>query len=196
MRNPILLNVPEEFFTERLHIRMPRPGDGKLVHEAICASQEELKQWLSFASKNQSVEDVEIITREAHSKFLLREHLRFFVFQKNTRTFIATISLHNADWEVPKFEIGYWVDSRYSGQGYISEAVRGLTEFAFNQLGANRLTIRCDPRNVKSKAVAERAGFQLEGILKNDEWSIDGTVLTDTCIYANIRERSGANGID
>lgn len=92
MRNPILLNVPEEFFTERLHIRMPRPGDGKLVHEAICASQEELKQWLSFASKNQSVEDVEIITREAHSKFLLREHLRFFVFQKNTRTFIATIS--------------------------------------------------------------------------------------------------------
>lgn len=74
--------------------------------------------------------------------------------------------------------------------------MRGLTEFAFNQLGANRLTIRCDPRNVKSKAVAERAGFQLEGILKNDEWSIDGTVLTDTCIYANIRERSGANGID
>ncbi|MBM7839019.1 RimJ/RimL family protein N-acetyltransferase [Alkalihalobacillus xiaoxiensis] len=188
MKNPILLNVPEEFFTERLYIRMPRPGDGKVVHEAICASQEELKQWLSFASKNQSVEDVEIITREAHSKFLLREHLRFFVFQKNTRTFIATISLHNADWEVPKFEIGYWVDSRYSGQGYISEAVRGLTEFAFNQLGANRLTIRCDPRNVKSKAVAERAGFQLEGILKNDEWSIDGTVLTDTCIYSKIRE--------
>ncbi len=52
---------------------MPRPGDGKLFHEAISASRQELKQWLPFATKNQSEDDVEQTIREAHSKFLLRE---------------------------------------------------------------------------------------------------------------------------
>lgn len=187
MSVPILLNIPDEFFTERLHVRIPRPGDGEVVHKAIVASQEDLKQWLPFARKTQSVEDVEQNIREAHIKYLKREDLRFLVFHKETGEFLATSGLHDVDWDVPKFEIGYWVDSRHSGKGFITEAVEGLTQFAFDQLGANRVCIRCDPRNLKSKAVAERAGFELEGILKNDEWSIDGTELTDTWIYAKLR---------
>ena len=66
--------------------------------------------------------------------------------------------------------------------------MNGLAGYAFEHIKAKRVYIRCDPMNLKSSLVAERAGFQLEGILKHDEWSVDGTTLTDTAIYAKTKK--------
>ncbi|WP_054705163.1 GNAT family N-acetyltransferase [Bacillus sp. JCM 19041] len=182
--NPILLDFPNEFYTERLHIRMPMHGDGQAMYESIEASKKEISPWLPFARQEQTVEEVEINIREAHIKFLKREDLRLLVFEKETGELVASSGLHQIDWTVPKFEIGYWIDTRHGGKGYITEAVKGIADFAFTQLKARRVQIRCDPKNKRSSAVAERAGFTLEGILKNDERSLDGDSLTDTCVYA------------
>lgn len=182
--NPILLDVLEEFFTERLLIRMPKPGDGKAVFEAMNASMKELKQWVPFAQKDQSEQDVEINIRKAHTNFLTREDLRLHVYQKETGEFIASSGLHRINWDIPKFEIGYWIDSRHSGKGYMTEAVEAITNFAIHKLNAKRVEIRCDSKNLKSRAIPERLGFILEGILKNDGRSLNGNELRDTCIYA------------
>ncbi len=52
--NPLLFDFPSEFYTERLLIRMPKPGDGKAVYDAIQASMKELKPWMVFAQKEQT----------------------------------------------------------------------------------------------------------------------------------------------
>ncbi len=49
-------------------------------------------------------------------------------------------------------------------------------------MGANRLEIRCDPRNVRSRRVAERAGYKLEAELRREQVGPDGN-LRDTLIY-------------
>ncbi len=185
--NPILLNFPEEIVTERLLIRMPKPGDGEAVYQAMQASMEDLKPWMPWARANQTVEDVELNVRKAHMQFLAREDLRLHIFHKETGGLIASSGLHRIDWNLPKFEIGYWIDSRYSGKGYITEAVEAIAGFAFTELGARRVEIRCDPENLKSRKVAERIGFSLEAILKKNMLSADGKVPRDTCIYAKIR---------
>lgn len=185
--NPILLEFPTEFYTERLVIRMPKPGDGKAVFNALQASIDELKPWLPFAHKAQSEEETEINIRESYIQFLKREDLRLLIFHKDTGEFIASSGLHRIDWSVPKFEIGYWIDTRYSGKGYITEAVQGISQFAFNELKARRLEIRCDSKNENSRKVAERAGFTLEGILKNNALSAMDKGLRDTCIYAIVK---------
>ncbi|NHM32684.1 GNAT family N-acetyltransferase [Neobacillus terrae] len=181
---PILLDFSTEFTTERLLIRSPKPGDGKAVYDAIEAALEELKPWMPFAHFSQTEQDVEANIREAHVKFLTREDLRLLVFLGETGELIASSGLHRINWEVPKMEIGYWVDTRHSGKGYVTEAVKGITEFAFKELKARRLEIRCDAKNVKSRSVAERAGFTLDGILKNEAMSIEGNELRDTCIFS------------
>lgn len=185
--NPMLIEFPEEFSTERLVIRMPKPGDGKVVYDAMMASMNELKQWLPFVQKEQTEQDVELNIRSAHISFLKREDLRLLVFLKETGEFIASSGLHRINWSVPKFEIGYWIDSRFSGKGYMTEAVKGISEFAFHELKARRVEIRCDVRNLKSRAIPERLGFTLEGILKNDALSVDGKELRDTCVYAKTK---------
>ncbi len=184
--NPVLKEFPEEFTTERLIIRMPRPGDGKVVYEAIKASINELKPWMPFAGYEQTEKDVELNIRSAHISFLKREDLRLLVFLKETGEFIASSGLHRINWAIPKFEIGYWIDTRFSGKGYMTEAVQGIVNFAFTELHANRLEIRCDTRNQKSRAIPERIGFVLEGVLRNDDLSPDTNELRDTCVYAKL----------
>ncbi|MFS0674680.1 GNAT family N-acetyltransferase [Ornithinibacillus sp. 179-J 7C1 HS] len=185
--NPILIDFPSEFETERLHIRMPMPGDGKVVHESKQASKNELLPWMPWAQREESEEDAEINIREAHVNFLNREDLRLLVFHKETGVLIANSGLHRIDWDVRKFEIGYWIDTRYSGKGYMTEAAKGIAEFAFRELKANRVEIRCDVKNVKSRAIAERLGFELEGILRQDSLDAYGKELRDTCIYAKVK---------
>ena len=106
---------------------------------------------------------------------------------KGTLTLVGSSGLHRIDWGVPKFEIGYWCRTRFAGQGYVTEAVQGITAFAFEALGAQRLEIRCDSRNSPSARVAERAGFQLEGELRNNELDTSGH-LRNTLVYAMIPE--------
>jgi Acetyltransferases, including N-acetylases of ribosomal proteins len=69
----------------------------------------------------------------------------------------------------------------------MTEAVQRISQFAFEELSAKRLEIRCDSDNIRSRAVASRARFELEGILKQDRRSADGKTLRDTCIYAKIK---------
>jgi ribosomal-protein-serine acetyltransferase len=184
--NPLLLDFPTEFTTDRLLIRLPLPGDGQAVNEAIIASLNELKPWMPFAQKEPLLEETEANIRESHANFLLRKDLRLLIFHKESGQFIGSTGLHRMDWDVRKFEIGYWIDSRHAKQGYITETVIGLTKFAFEELKANRVEIRCDALNANSRKVAERAGFLLEGILRNDDLAVDGT-LSDTCVFAKVK---------
>ncbi|MFL6561550.1 MAG: GNAT family N-acetyltransferase, partial [Bacillus sp. (in: firmicutes)] len=86
---PILLDFPEQFYTERLLIRMPLPGDGKAVYQAMQASLNELKDWMPWARHEQTEDDVEANMREAHAKFLTREDLRLHIFNRETGEFIG-----------------------------------------------------------------------------------------------------------
>jgi RimJ/RimL family protein N-acetyltransferase len=185
--SPILLDFPHSFETERLWIRLPLPGDGELVHEAIMESLDTLKPWMPWAQHPPTMQETEASVRQAHLHFLERSDLRFHLFEKKTRQFIGSSGLHSINWEVPKFEIGYWCRKGFTGRGYITEAVRGLTVFAFEILKANRVEIRCDQRNVRSRKVAERLGFKLEGILRNERVAVDRR-LENICIYAMIPE--------
>ena len=177
---PILLDFPNQFYTDRLHIRYPLPGDGKAVHQSIESSLSELKP----AHNDQSEADVEANIRESYAAFLKREDLRLLLFHKQSGVFIGSSGLHRIDWNVRKFEIGYWIDSNYSGEGYMTEAVQGIVKFAIRELRAKRIEIRCNAENWKSRKVAERCFFQLEAILKNNSQSVDRSKLIDTYVYA------------
>ena len=67
----------------------------------------------------------------------------------------------------------------------MTEAVRGIEQFAMTYLEANRLEIRCDAP-MRSAKVAERAGYTLEGVLRKMRRDSTG-VLVDMMVYAKVR---------
>ncbi|MGF2616980.1 GNAT family N-acetyltransferase [Rossellomorea vietnamensis] len=186
--NPILLDVPLQVETERLILRAPhQSGDGEVVNLAIRESFPELKAWLPFAQEIPAVEETEVNLRNAHIKFLQRDSFRFLIFLKETNEFIGTTSLQGIDWDIPKCEIGYWINTKFSGNGYMTEAVKGIADLGLNHIGFRRIEIRCESTNLKSRSIPEKLGFTFEGTLRNDDLSADGSKLTDTCFYSVIK---------
>lgn len=183
--NPLLLEFPDSFETERLLIRAPRAGDGSEVNAAILDSIKELRPWLPWAHPIPTVGESEANIRGAVAKFLAREDLRLLLFLKGTNTLVGSSGLHRIDWKVPRFEIGYWARTPYAGRGYITEAVIGITDFAQKHLGARRVEIKMDTRNERSWRVAERAGYTLEAVIRHERRALDGS-LADGRLYARI----------
>ncbi|WP_343796982.1 GNAT family N-acetyltransferase [Bacillus carboniphilus] len=181
--DPILLDLPTKIETERLVLRIPQPGDGKVVNQAICESIEELRPWLSFAKKKPSIEETEADVRIAHAHFFLRKEIRFHIYSKADGRFIGTVRLHHPSWKVPRFELGYWIHTKESGKGYITEAVEALVQYAVEEVGAKRIECLIGTDNKKSCKIPEKLGFTLEGILKNEYTNGEG-VLIDSYVYA------------
>jgi ribosomal-protein-serine acetyltransferase len=190
---PILLEIPEQFETKRLILRAPKIGDGVMVNKAIRESIQSLRQWLKWASNIPEVDETEENVRVNRAKFLLRERFVFYIMDKSSNEFIGTCSFVKVDWPALKFEIGYWIRDSASGHGFITEAVNGLTDFAYMNLSANRIEIHCDSRNLASRKVAERCGYHLEAVLVNN--SVDPfQQVRDDCIYAKVRLDGGTLG--
>ncbi|MFO7662899.1 MAG: GNAT family protein [Chloroflexota bacterium] len=187
MDNPILFDFPYGFDTERLTVRGPLPEDAVPLREAVLESQSALKPWMPWAVDVPTVEQYQVRVREGRLKFLAREDLWMIILLRNTGTIVGCTGLHRIDWKVPRFEIGYWVRSSCAGQGYITETVNGLTDFAFETLGARRVEIRCDVRNIRSAAVARRAGYPLEATFRHDARDHISGGLRDTYIFAKVR---------
>lgn len=183
---PILREFPDQFETERLLIRAPRAGDGMAIYEGITESLAELKPWMPWAWETPKPEISEELARRNAARFATREDLALLIFRKADQQFVGGTGLHRIHWEIPSFEIGYWIRTSLHGQGYITEAVRGLTRFAFDLLGAQRCEIHCDFANTRSAAVALRAEYVSEAHLRNHRRNTSGE-LSDTQIFGLTR---------
>ncbi len=187
-QRPILLDFPDSFESERLLIRALRPGDGPAINAAVIESLDELRPWMPWAVEMPPLAETEEFARRAAAGWLSRESLTLSLWRKDTGEYVGNSGMHRIDWEVPSVEIGYWVRTSLAGQGYITEAVHAITAFAFDTLGAHRVEIHCDERNTRSAAVARRAGFELEAILRNHRRHHLTLELRNTMIFAKVRD--------
>jgi RimJ/RimL family protein N-acetyltransferase len=68
-------------------------------------------------------------------------------------------------------EIGYWLRADARGRATIARALRLVSEWAFDRASVARLQLRADVDNIPSRRSAEKAGFRLEGVLRNVYWN-------------------------
>ncbi|HYU86175.1 MAG TPA: GNAT family protein [Kribbellaceae bacterium] len=85
-------------------------------------------------------------------------------------------------------ELGVWLSPAGEGRGLMTRACRELIAWAMDERGMNRVEWRCTPRNARSRAVAQRLGMTLEGVLRESS-PFNGELL-DTEVWALLaRER-------
>ncbi len=188
MTDPLLLDLPATLPTPRLLLRPPHAGDGPVLHAAVAESLPELRRFLAslpWVAAEQGIERSEIYCRTAQSNFLARKDMPFLLFEKASGQLVGCSGLHRPEWSTPKLEVGYWVRSSRTGQGFISEAVNALVALAFKQLHVARLELITDEDNAPSRRVALRCGFTLEGTLRHERRAPDGS-LRNTCVYARL----------
>jgi RimJ/RimL family protein N-acetyltransferase len=177
--------LPEALESDRLFIRVARPGDGAVFNEAILESLEQLSPWLSWVTPPPTPEESETNCRKAFARFLMNEDLMAFFFLKDGGFLVGGSGLHKADWTLRQFEVGYWCRSRFGRKGLMTEGVKCLADHALRDLSASRVFLTTDEQNIASWRLAQRAGFELEGTLRNERLNLAGR-LRNTRVYSRI----------
>lgn len=164
--------VTETVRTERLVLRPYRAGDAGAVH---AACQDPLIQrWINALPVPYTVEDARsfitdvAIAQRADGRSLM-------VAIEADGVLVGSSGVHSSQIGHPLGpEIGYWIAPQARGRGYATEATYALAEWALG-LGAPRVHLVADVRNAASQAVAHRAGFSQEGVLRSYLGYRDGT---------------------
>lgn len=173
----------EELKNDRVIMRPLTQASAEDFFGAVVESREHLLPWLPWATKYTTIEDARDFFNRMRAKWLLREGFNAGLWDARTFRFVGGCALHPQDWAVPSFEIGYWLRVGATGHGYITEAVKLVTDYAFDMLGAQRVAIQCDARNERSAAVPRRLGFVHEATLRNTAVAYDD-ILRSTLIFA------------
>jgi len=190
----MLLEIPEHIETERIILRRYQAGDGPWFY---AMSQRNRAHLARHEAENvvmsiQSEQEAEVVVRELAAAWVARDCFFMGAFDRETKAFVAQLYVGPVHWDVPEFEIGFFVDVDHEGQGYVTEAVRAVLGFIFRHLQAHRVRLECDDTNVRSRRVAERCGMVLEGHIRENKRSVDGT-LSGTLHFGLLRREFEAS---
>ncbi|NNC18621.1 GNAT family N-acetyltransferase [Corallococcus exiguus] len=178
--------------TARTVLRCWSPADAPLALRAIEASLEHLRPWMEWAKRYpMSVEQQAGQLRRMRGVFDLGQDFAYGVFSRDGSEVLGGTGLHPRVGE-GALEIGYWISASHTGRGLATEMAGALTRVAFEVEGVRRVEIHCDPRNVRSSAVARRLGFVHEGTLRQRLVAPDGA-LRDTMIWTLLVEEYAAS---
>ena len=185
--DPLLVELPDELLGPRVIVRPYAEGDAPQLWEAVDESREHLGEWMPWVADYVSPDDALRLVRRFRARWLLREDLVVGIFDRDSGRLLGGSGLHRIDWSIRRFEIGYWLRRSAVGRGFMTEAVRVLTRFAFERLGANRVEIRMDVRNARSRTIPERLDFVYEGCQRQAAPDVTGQA-GDLLVFSLIRD--------
>lgn len=90
-----------------------------------------------------------------------------FVFRSADDALVGGMTLSNVRRGVAyAASLGYWAGVTHAGKGYITAGVRAVVGYAFDDLALHRVEAACQPDNIASRRVLEKAGFTHEGVAR------------------------------
>jgi RimJ/RimL family protein N-acetyltransferase len=157
---------PYRIVTERLVLRCWDPHDAPLLKEAVDSSLDELRRWMPWAKHEpQTLAEKVVLLRRFRGRFDLGEDFTYGIFSRDETAVVGGTGLHPRVGQ-DAFEIGYWIRTSRVGAGLATEAAAALTRVAFELCGVDRVEIRVDPENERSRAIPVRLGFGEEATLR------------------------------
>lgn len=170
---------------ENIELKTLSLDEADKLYQLIDKNRAQIGEWLIWADKTKSVEDVEKMIQQYAKRREKGEGINFGIWYQ-TRL-IGVISFASIDKDRRKAGIAYWLNSDYQGKGIVTKSCKLLIEYGFNDLGLHRIEISCATGNTKSKAIPERLGFTLEGTFRESEL-IRGGKLVNNDYYALLKQ--------
>lgn len=164
---------------EGLELELLAPRHAEPLFALIDANRCHLRRWHPWVDATRTVAD-----SRAFVDSMQRQHADNGVFQTailQDAQLVGVLGYNQIDHANRWATLGYWLAEKTQGQGIVTRTARVYIAHAFSKLALHRLEIRCASSNERSRAVAERLGFTLEGVLRDREWLYDRFV--DHAIY-------------
>ena len=154
---------PTEITAGRLHLRPWQEGDQDVL--VAAGDDPESARWTNVPSPYTRSDADAWVRETAPRGWTDGTALSFAVCDSTTSEVLASVALRQAaDPDV--WAVGYWCVPAHRGQGVVPEALGSLCRWGFGALGAARIEWMAQVGNYASLRSAQKAGFQVEGVLR------------------------------
>ena len=133
---------------------------------AAACDDPEIARWMHQVPSPYTEGDAREYILMSQAAWRDRRNAIFAVLDCETDEVVGSCAMHIIDAELENVEVGYWTAAAARGRGLTTRAVKLIVTWALDELGAERVQLRADVRNVASLRVAEKAGFRREGVLR------------------------------
>lgn len=136
-------------------------------------------------SKTRTLTDTINYSVEIQQRIKNKSYLPYMITDTRTNSFVGLVDVKNIDWNVPKAELGSFIDSNYERQGITTTATNLVVDHIIKKHKFIKLLCRANSRNKGSIAVILKNGFELEGTIRNDYRTTKGEIV-DLNYYGRI----------
>ncbi|MFD1431888.1 GNAT family N-acetyltransferase [Lacticaseibacillus yichunensis] len=158
---------------DQLKLALPRPlMDAPILFALIDADRDVLGRWLPWVDALRAPQDETAFLQTVLTHFAQGTSLNTVIWLNDAPA--GMISFNGFHELSQSADIGYWLGRQFRGQGVMTQAVRGLCRLGFDEYDLNKITIEAAVDNQASNAVAQHAGFHLDGTLRANELLADG----------------------
>ncbi|MHA6484159.1 GNAT family N-acetyltransferase [Paenibacillus sp. strain BS8-2] len=157
----------QELKAERLRLRMADETRAVQVLEYFVRNQAFLTEWEVKRDRSYyTIEAQEMLLRQDMDLMAAGLQYKFWMYKHDDpNRIIGSVTLSNiVKGAFLNSTLGYRLDEQERNQGYMTEALKVLIQFAFEGLGLHRIEANIMPRNVVSRRVVEKLGFRNEGL--------------------------------
>lgn len=174
-----------------LGLTLLEPRHAEPLFRAVDENRSYLRQWLPWLDLTESSADTLAFIHRTRQQ--LAENNGFQTAILYHGEIVGMIGHIGIEWSHRSTSLGYWLAEAAQGRGLMTTACRAYIGHAFGELGLNRVEIRAAVENRKSRAIPERLGFTLEGVIRDAEWLYGHFV--DHAVYGLLaREWQGRAG--
>jgi ribosomal-protein-alanine N-acetyltransferase len=132
-----------------------------------------------------TIEDALAHIRMIEEKIENNTGINWGITIKGSPKIIGIIGHYRIQPENHRAEIGYMSLPEFNGKGYITEAIKAVVEYGFEQMNLHSIEAIIDPQNIASEKVLQKNGFVKEAhILENELWE---GIYWDTVIYSLLK---------
>lgn len=185
-----LTNFPLPLVTPRLIIRPPRLDAGRdaaLFFQAVQDSMLDIKPYLGWVTDPYTMYQATGYVDGCVNNWQTRSDndtgLSLWIMDSKDQAFIGHIVIWNIDWQLPKCELGFWINHAYAGQGFMHEALYYTTYLCLD-LGMQRVEVRCENTNQRVHHLMHQLNFKLDGILPKAVLGVKTRLPTDVALYS------------
>jgi RimJ/RimL family protein N-acetyltransferase len=180
--------------TERVTVRCYTPSDAPAMSETILFNDAYLAEWMPWAGKGtHTPQFCTQLLRQFRGNFDLGIDYTMGVWDARDGRYIGGTGYHPRVGD-GAYEIGYWIDRRYAGQGLATHVAGALTKAAFEFGGVHRMNIHMQVGNLASERVTERLGYKREGLLRQFFMLKEGQ-YADIHVFSMLREDYDASAL-
>lgn len=162
-----------------VRLRLVTDADVEAVIEAVA--DPEIPRWTRVPSPY-GESDARHWLRASSTGLAAGTDLAALIVDAGDDRLLGAAALHAISPESGRCTAGYWLAAGARGRGIATRALSLLCHYGFEELGLARIELWIDPDNARSLAVAERAGFSREGLLRS--FRQVGGVRRDMLMYS------------